>query len=92
MPLGLPFLGRIRIVDDRYKSVPVMPKVEDHVALYRIGIVEGSAHFVKIVPANRLYNHGPSFNFVRCIRVGFYRLPEVLTRNDMHLMRILHNL
>jgi hypothetical protein len=44
------------------------------------------------VPANRLDNGGPSFDFVRCIWVAFHRLPQVLTRNDVHLPRILHNM
>jgi hypothetical protein len=44
------------------------------------------------VPANHLDNGGPGFDFVRCIWVGFHRLPQVLTRNDMHSVRVLHNL
>jgi hypothetical protein len=43
------------------------------------------------VPANRLDNGAPGFDFVRCIWVAFHRLPQVLTRNDVHLPRILHN-
>jgi hypothetical protein len=41
------------------------------------------------VPANRLDNGGPGFDFVRCIWVAFHRLPQVLTRNDVHLPKIL---
>jgi hypothetical protein len=44
------------------------------------------------VPANRLDNGGPGCNFVRCIWVGFHCLLQVLTRNDVHLLRILHNM
>ena len=90
MPLGLPFLRRLSIVDDGYKSVPVVSNIKDHVAFYRIGLLERSADLIKIVPANHLDNGGPSFDFVRCIWVVFYRLPQVLTRNDMHSVRILH--
>ena len=89
MPLRL--LCRLRIVDDSYKPVPVVPNIKDDVAFYRIGILERSADLIKIVPANRLDNGGPGCNFVRCIWVGFHRLPQVLTRNDVHLRRTLHN-
>ena len=92
VPLRLSLLGRLRIVDDSYKPVPVVPNIKDDVAFYRIGIFEHSADLVKIVPANSLDNGGPGCNFVRCIWVGFHRLPQVRTRNDVHLPRILHNM
>jgi len=92
MPLRLPLLRRPRIADDSYKPVPVVPNIKEDVAFYRIGILERSADFIKIVPANRLDNGRPGCNFVRCVRVGFHRLPQVLTRNDVHLSRILHNM
>lgn len=84
MPFGLPFLGCLSIVDDGYKSVPIVPNIKDHVAFYRIGILERSADLIKIAPANHLDKGGPGFDFVRRIWVGFDRLPQVLTRNDMH--------
>jgi len=43
MPLRLPFFRRFSMVDDGYKSVPVVPKIKDHVVFYRIGILERSA-------------------------------------------------
>ena len=92
MPLGVPFLRRLSIVDDGHKSVSVVPNIKDHVAFYRISILERSADLIKIVPANHLDNGGPGFDFVRYIWVGFHRLPQVLTRNDMHSVRILHDL
>ena len=92
MPFRLPILRGLRIVDDSYKPVPVVPNIKDDVTFYRIGILESSADLIKIVPANRLDNGRPGCNFVRCIWVGFYRLPQVLTRNDVHLPRILHNM
>ena len=91
MPLRLPLVRRLRIVDDSYKPVPVVPNIKNDVAFYRIGILERSADLIKIVPANRLDNDGPGCNFVHCIWVGFHRLLQVLTRNDVHLSRILHN-
>ena len=90
MPLRLSLLRRLRVVDDSYKPVPVVPN-EDDVAFHRIGIFERSADLIKIVPANRLDNGGPGCNFVRRIWVGFHRLLQVLTRDDVHLSRILHN-
>jgi hypothetical protein len=92
MPFRLPFLRCLSIVDDGYKPVPVVPDVEDHEAFHRIGILEHSTVIIKIVPANRLDNGGPGFDFVRCIWVAFHRQPQVLTRNDVHLSRILHNM
>ena len=54
MPLRLPLLRRLRIVDDSYKLVPVVPNIRDYVAFHRIGILEGSADLIKIAPADRL--------------------------------------
>ena len=84
MPLRLPLLRRLCIVDDSYESVPVVPNIKDDVAFYRIGIFERSADLIKIVLANYLDNGGPGGNFVRRIWIGLYRLLQVLTRNDVH--------
>ena len=92
MSLRLPLLHRLRIVDDGYKPVPLVPNIKDDVAFYRIGILERSADLIKIVPANHLDNSGPGFDFVRCIWVGFHRLSQVLARNDVHVPRVLHNM
>ena len=51
MPLRLPLLRRLRIVDDGHKPVPVVPNIKDDVAFYRIGIFERSAELIKIVPS-----------------------------------------
>jgi hypothetical protein len=91
MPLCLPLSCRLSVVNDGYKPVPVVPNIKDDVAFYRIGISKRSADLIKIVPANRLDYGGPGSDFVRCIWVGFDGLPQVLTRNDVHLPRILHN-
>lgn len=56
MPLRLPLVRRLRIVDDSYKPVPLVPNIKNDVAFYRIGIFERSADPIKIVPANRLDN------------------------------------
>ena len=92
MALRLPFLCRLSIVDDAYQPVPVVPDVKDHIAVCKIGIPKRSADPFSIVPADRLDNRGPGFDFVRSIEVGFQGLPQVLTRNDVHLERILHNM
>ncbi len=84
MPLRLPLLRRLRIVDDSHKPVSVVPDIRDDVAFYRIGVLERSADLIKIVPANRLDNRGPGCNFVRRIWVGLYGLTQVLTRDDVH--------
>lgn len=92
MPLGLPLIRCLSIVDDGYKPVPVVPNVKDHVAVDRIGILEHGANIIKILPANRLDNDGPSLDLARRIWVVFYRLSQMLTRNDMHSPRVLHNM
>ncbi len=92
MPFRLPLLRRLRIMDDGYKPVAVVPNIKDDVALYRIGILEHSADLIKIVPADRFDDGRPGCDFVRCIWVGFDRFPQVPTRNDVHLSRILHNM
>jgi len=91
MSLRLPLLHRLRIVDDSYKPVPVVPDIKDDEAFYQIGILERSADLIKIVPTDRLDDASPGCNFVRCIWVGFHRLPQVLARNDVHPPSILHN-
>ena len=70
MSFGLPFTRRLRIVDDGDKPVPVLSDVKDHVAIDKIGILKHAAHFRKIVPADRLDDAHPSFDFVRRIRVA----------------------
>ena len=92
MALRLPLLRRLRIVDDCYEPVPVVPNIKDDVAFYRIGVLERPADLIKIVPADHLDDSRPGCNFVRCIWVGFHRFPQVLTRNDVHLPSILHNM
>jgi hypothetical protein len=44
------------------------------------------------MPANRFDNGGPGCNFVRCIWVSSHSILQVLTRNNVHLSRILHNM
>jgi hypothetical protein len=79
-------------VDDGYKPVPVVPNVEDHVAIDKIGILEHAANVIKIMPPDRLDNGGPCHDFVRRIWVAFHCIPQMLTRNDMHSPSVLHNM
>ena len=83
MPVSLPCIRCLSVMDDGYRPVPVVPNVEDHVAIHKIGILEHAANFIKMVPADRLDNGGPSLDLVRRIRVAFHRLPQMLARNDM---------
>src|SRR5215831_12950446 len=46
----------------------------------------------QVTEANHLDNGSPGLDFVRYIWVGVHRLPQVLTRNDMHSVTTLHNL
>lgn len=92
MPLRLPLLRRLRIVDDSHKPVPIVPDIKDDVAFYRVSVLERPADLIKIVPAERFDDSRPGSNLVRCIWVGFHRLSQVLTRNDVHPISILHNM
>ena len=85
------FLCRLCVVNDRYEPVPVPSDVKDYVAIHMIGILKHSANLVKIVPADPFDDHHPRCDFVRCIRIPFYSLAEVLARNDEHLPNVLHN-
>lgn len=92
MSFGLPFIRRLCIVDDGDKPVPVLSDIKDHVAIHRIGVLKHPANFRKIVPPDRLDDARPRFDFVGRIRVAFHRLTQMLTRDDMHTPRILHNM
>lgn len=91
MSFGLLSLRRLRIVDDGDESVPVLSDVKDHVAIDKIGVLKHAAHFREIVPADNLNDAHPSFDFVRRIRIPFHRLAQMLTRNDIHSLMVLHN-
>ena len=52
MPWCLSFLGRLSIVDDSNKPVPVVPDVKNHIAIHRISVFEHAANIIKFVPAN----------------------------------------
>ena len=92
MPSGLHFFRRLCIMDNGDKPVTVPSDVKDHVAIHLIGILKHDANFVKIVPADPLDDTHPRFDFVRRIRVAFHRLAQMLSRNDEHSLRILHNM
>ena len=92
MSSGLHFFRRLCIVDNGDQPVTVPSDVKGHISIDVIGILKHAANFVKIVPANPLDNTHPRFDFVRCIGIAFHRLAEVLSRNDEHLPRILHNM
>jgi len=91
MSFGLHFFLCLRVVDNGDQPVPVSSDVKDHVAIHGIGVLKHAANFVKIVPADPLDNTHPRFDFVRCIGIAFHRLAEMLSRNDDHPPRILHN-
>jgi len=92
MSSGLHFFRCLRVVDNGDQPVTVPSDVKDHIAIDVIGILKHAANFVKIVPADPLDNTHPRFDFVRRIRIAFHRLAEVLSSNDDHLPRILHNM
>ena len=91
MALGLPIIRRLCIVDDGDKPVLILSDVKDHVIIHKIGILKHAANFRKIVPPDCLDDAHPRSDFVRRIRVAFHRLAQMLTRNDMHSTRVLHN-
>jgi len=90
--LGLPFLGRFRIVDDCDKSVAILPHIEDHISLHVVGVLERAANLWKIVPSNLLDDSRPCADFVRRIWIFFRSPVQMLARNDMHPLIVLHNM
>lgn len=84
VPLSLHFARHLSVVDHRYKPVSVVPDIEDHVAIYRICILEYAANFRNVVPANRFDDGFPRSNLVSCIGMLFNGLLQMLKRNDVH--------
>jgi len=76
-------------VDDGYEPVPIIPEVKNDII---IGIFECTANFHRIVPPNLFNDANSRFDFLRRIWVLFHCLLQMLARNDMHEIRILHNL
>ena len=62
MPLSLPFLRSVSMVNDCYKPVAVMPDIEDHVTIHGIFILKYVANFLDVAPANRLDNGDPGLD------------------------------
>jgi len=92
MPFGLLFTRCLGIVNHGYKPVPVVPDVEDHIAVRRISVLERGANFVKIVPPDCRNDNHPRLDFVSRIWVMRNRLAQMPTRNDVHWTSILHNM
>ena len=92
MSLGLPFLGRFRIVHYCDKSVAILPNVEDHISLHVVSVLERAANLWKIVPPNFFDDSHPCTDFLRRIWIFFRSLVQMLARNDMHSLIILHNM
>jgi hypothetical protein len=92
MSFGLHFFRCLGIVDNSDKPIAVPSDVKDDVAIHVIGSLEHATHFRKIVPPDRLDDAHPRFDFVCRIRIAFYRLAQMLSRNDEHQSRILHNM
>ena len=90
MPFGPLFPHRFCIVDDRDKPVPIVPDVKDHIATHIVSILERASYFRKTVPPDYFDDGRPRFDLVRRILIGFHRLAQMLSRDDMHLPIILH--
>ena len=91
MSLGLPFLGRFRIVGDCDKSVAILPNIEDHISLHVVGVLERAANLWKILPSNLFDDSYRCTDFLRRIWIFFRSLVQMLARNDMHSSIVLHN-
>ena len=92
MSFGLHFFHRLRIVDYDDEPIAVPSDVKNYVANHVISVLERAANFVKIVPADLLDDTHPRSDFVRRIGIEFHRLAQMLSRNDNHLSKILHNM
>jgi hypothetical protein len=92
MAFGLLFVRGFCVVNDGDKSVSVLSDIEDHVAIYIIGILEQTANFWEIVPTDTFYDAYPRLDFVRRIAVLLYCFGHMPARNDMHSTTVLHEL
>jgi hypothetical protein len=92
VPLGSHVIRCFRVVNHRDEPVAVLANVEYHISLNIVGMFERATNLWEIVPANLFdYSH-PCFDLVRRIWVLPHGLVQMLARDDVHYVRILHNL
>ena len=90
MSLSLLFRRRLCPVDDRNEPVPIVTEVKDDITVYGIGILKDAPQFLKMLPPCFLDDGFPKFDFVRRVPVFCHRLVQVLFRDDVHSLIILH--
>jgi hypothetical protein len=83
--VSLLFTGCFGVVDHRYQPVPVVPDIKNDVTIHRIGVLEGCANLIDVVPTDRPGDSHPRFDFVCRIGITSDRFAEVLAGNDVHL-------
>jgi hypothetical protein len=52
-------------MDDRDEPEPIPPNVEYHIPVHVVGILEGAAHFRKVVPTSSFNDTCPRFKLIR---------------------------
>lgn len=92
MSLRLPLAARFRVVNNRDEPVSILTNIEDYVPLHIVGVPEGVANFQKIVPSDPCNDCHPRADLVRRIRIPSHSLAQMLAGNDVHSLRLLHNM
>lgn len=90
MPLGSPLPTRFRIVNHSDQPVSVLANVKYHVSLDVVGVLECETNLQEIVPSNLFHDSCPSTDLVCGIRILFRSTVQMLARNDVHLLIVLH--
>lgn len=92
MSLGSSLLVSFRIVNHRDQSVSILANVKYHVSFDAVGVLERFANFQEIVPSNLFHDSCPRTDLVCSIRILFRSIVQMLARNDMHSLIVLHKL
>jgi len=85
---GLLLIPRLRVMDDSYKPVSILSKIEDNISIDIISISKQVANFRKSLPPHTSDDRRPCFDFICRIWIaidGFLQMPS---GDDVHLLII----
>ena len=92
MSQGSPHLVRFRIVNHRDQSVSILANVKYHVSFDVVGVLECVPNLQEIVPSNLFHDSCPRTDLVCSIRILLRSIVQMLARNDVHLLIVLHKM
>ena len=92
MSLGPLRLVRFRVVNHRDQSVSILANVKYHVSFDVVGVLECVANLQEILPSNLFHDSCPRTDLLCNIKILFRSIVQMLARNDVHLLIVLHKL